>query len=401
MGDAVISHVRVIPATGPATCLNIQSYRKPKEKCKNPATHGEYCGVHYRKPCLWVPMTPETIAKRVQRRRQRKADKAEVVKTTDETARKIQTWYHSMRGMYIVRRRGLAYYDRSITTNDNDFFSTDSMKEISGIMFFSYKDTDGHYYGFDLRSIHTVIHRARMSGEVAQNPFTRSPIPSAVTKKVATLMRFLTIHDFPTEWAPLTPPTPEQQWRMKVVDLFNKIDELNYYSSPDWFISLDLNGHRKFYAELHGIWTHRAGLSIAQKHMIVPNFQQRLFRHPPWALGEQILESMQKINMGVIRTLISSADDKNDRILGAMYVVSGLTLVNEQARSAYPWLYESVQGFPDTAIVGIHPTNVGRRFTLGNMFGIGWLNDILTLTPDYGNIPPLQLPPPTQTSPNN
>ena len=391
MEDLVISHVPAGLVAASPTCMNIKSHRSPKEKCKNPQTHGSYCGVHYKKPFPWTPASPDTIAKRVQRRKQRKETKVVVAKAVNDVAKKIQTWWRAVRGMYMVGRRGLAYYDRSITTNDTEFFSTEALKDISGVMFFSYKDTDGHYYGFDLRSIHTVIYRARMAGEEPQNPFTRSPVLSAVIQNVAQLIRFVGKHGFPTEWAPLTPPTPEQQWRMKVVDLFNKINELNYYSSPDWFIGLDANGQRKFYAELHGIWTHRAGLSAAQKSLIVPNYSQRLFRHPPWALGDQTLEAMQKINMGVIRLMITAGDDKNDRILGAMYVVSGLTLVNQAARSAYPWLYESVNGFPEETTV---PVVGGRRFVFGNLFGIGWLNDILTLAPDYNHIPPLQLPPP-------
>ena len=402
MGDNVISHVSAIQISSPGTCMNIKSYRTPKERCKNPKTHGDFCGKHYKKPCKWTPMSPDTIAKRVQRRHLRKQQKVEAVITKDAYASKIQKWYRLWRSLHMIRRRGLAYYDRSITTNDSDFFSTDSMKDISGIMFFSYKDTDGHYYGFDIRSIHTVIYRARVSGETPQNPFTRSPITQPIITKVMKLTKFLTTHNYTIEWAPLTPPTPEQQWRMKVVDLFHKIDELNYYSSPDWFIGLSINGQRKLYAELHGIWTHRAGLSIAQKSLIVPNYAQRLFRHPPWALGDQTIESMQKINMNVMRTMIISAEDRNDRIVGAMYVVSGLTLVNDQARAAYPWLYESVQGHVEAPVALGGPLLNGRVYNLGNIFGIGWLNDILTLTPDYANMPPLQLPPPSpQAGPNN
>jgi hypothetical protein len=172
---------------------------------------------------------------------------------------------------------------------------------------------------------------------------------------------------------------------MKVVDLFAKIDELNYYSSPDWFIGLDRDQQRKFYRELHAIWSHKAGLSIQQKNTIVPQHMQRLFRHAPWALTEQSLESLQKINMNVIRLMISSAEDRNDRILGAMYVVSTLTLVNEQARNAYPWLHESV--FEDE-----HETHYMPHQPL---FGIGWLNDLLSIANNRIPVPPpLELPPP-------
>jgi len=402
MGDNVISYVSDKQNICTDTCINIKSYRTPKERCKNPKTHGDFCGKHYKKPCKWTPASPDTIAKRVQRRHLRKQQKSATIITKDMYASRIQSWYHLWKPFHMIRRRGLAYYDRSITTNDTDFFSTDSMKDISSIMFFSYKDDDGHYYGFDIRSIYTVIYRARIEGESPQNPFTRSPIGQTVITKVMKLTKFLTTHNYSIEWAPLTPPTPEQQWRMKIVDLFHKIDELNYYSSPDWFIGLTLSEHRKFYAELHAIWSNRAGLTVAQKSLIVPNYVQKLFRHPPWALGDQTLESMQKINMNVIRTMITSAEDRNDRIVGAMYVVSGLTLVNDQARAAYPWLYESVQGHVDAPVSLGGPVLNGRVYTLGNIFGIGWLNDILSIAPDYAHIPPLQLPPPsTQQNTNN
>lgn len=273
----------------------------------------------------------------------------------------------------MIRVHGIAYWNRDCLTNDSDFFSTDSMKEIAGHYFFSYVDQDKHAYGFDLRSIHTLIHRARLSGEQASNPYTRNPLPLVVVKKVNVLVRFLQRREYPTEWAPLTPPTPEQQWHMAVVDLFHKIDELNYYSSPDWFINLDIRDQRRFYTELHAIWTHRAGLTIQQKQMIVPNFATRLFRHPPWAMVDQSIDSMRKINMNTIRAMIASAEDRNDRILGAMYVMSTLTIVCADARRAYPWLYESVAGVQADDVAD------DRRIALGTLLGIGWLNEILAL----------------------
>ena len=96
--------------------------------------------------------------------------------------------------------------------------------------------------------------------------------------------------------------------------------------------------------------------------------------------------------MGVIRLMICSAEDRNDRILGAMYVVSTLTLVNEQARTAYPWLYESVSGIPAAVPVD------DRRFTLGNLIGVGWLGELIALA-ERERVPPLRLPPPAPSSP--
>ena len=194
------------------------------------------------------------------------------------------------------------------------------------------------------------------------------------------------------------PISPEQQIRMKIVDVFSKIDELNYYSSPDWFLGLNMDGHKHFYSSLFDIWNHRANLSLAQKNTIVPGFASRLFRIPRWSLADMSLDALQRLNLNVIRMMISSATDRNDRILGAMYVVSALTLVCEGARTAYPWLYESVQEEPAEP-AAIH----ARRAGLANLLGIGWLQDLLALreaveagAPVMGAaaIPALALPPP-------
>ena len=72
-----------------------------------------------------------------------------------------------------------------------------------------------------------------------------------------------------------------------------------------------------------------------------------------------------------------------------MYIVSALTLVNDQARNAYPWLYESVSGMP----AGHGNIIVDEaRMPAAPLFGIGWLNDFIALTRE--RMPPLLLPPP-------
>lgn len=387
-------------------CANIKSRKDPKKRCTNLAVHGEYCGIHYKYPRPWCPGSPASIAARVKTRHVR----ALRIKKNPELVQRIIKWWRLHNGLRQRRMRGPAYWSRTLCTNDADFFSTDATTDISGVTFYSYKDTDNHIYGFDIRSIHTLLYRARSHaavGEHASNPFTRAPFPLFVARQVGTLVRALTRQRIPTEWAPLAPPTPEQQIRMKIVDAFSKIDELNYYSSPDWFLELDVEGHRQFYVVMFDIWTHRAGLSIAQKNTIVPGFASRLFRTPRWAVADMAIDALQRLNLAVIRMMISSATDRNDRILGAMYVVSALTLVCDAARIAYPWLHESVVEVPAPAAAFV----AERRPALANLLGIGWLLDILALreaaelaapaaAPAAG-IPLLALPPPAENANND
>lgn len=353
-----LSHV----ISSPKQCTNIKSIRKPKARCTNPATHGDFCGIHYKKPRVWA--IKQTLG----------AHHTDAVKH-------IQQWWRLVRGLYLFSTRGPAFYNRASPVNDTDFFSTDKIIDISGAYFFSYKDNDNHVYAFDIRSIHSLLENAHKSNSVAENPYTRAVLSDSVKEKVNRIVKLLRAQGCTTTWEPLTPSTPEQQFRMKVVDVFHTIDELNYYSSPDWFINMNVRAHRRFYTELHDIWIHRAGLSLLQKNLIIPGFPHKIFRHAPWALRESPLDAIQKINLNTIRTFIKSAEDRNDRILGAMYVVTALTIVCPAARDAYPWLFESVDN--GNAIV--------EPYVLLTADQLAWINQILG---DVGGPPPLVLPPP-------
>lgn len=385
-----------------AQCANIKSRKEPKKRCTNLAIRGEFCGIHHKYPRPWCPESPTSIAARVKSRHLR--DGTRVDKKAE--LHKIMKWWRFYNGLHQHRVRGPAIWSRGVCTNDADFFSTENVTDISGASFYSYKDADNHIYGFDIRSIHTLFYRARTSGEQAHNPFTRAALAPFVARQVGALVRRMQRHRVPTEWAPLAPPTPEQQIRMKIVDVFSKIDELNYYSSPDWFLELDAEGHRQFYCSLFDIWTHRANLSISQKNTIVPGFASRLFRTPRWAVEDMTIDGIQRLNLGVIRMMISSATDRNDRILGAMYVVSALTLVCDTARLAYPWLHESVVDVPVPAAAAV--ARAERRPVLANLLGVGWLQDLLALREAAGEgipvlapaIPPLALPPPADDGAN-
>lgn len=345
-----------------ARCGNRKSANDPNTQCRYTALHGSYCGKHYRNPHPWIPPTPPS------------SPHSESYSLPDSIIKTL-VWHYRV---YKRRKHGIGYWDRSICTNDYDFFSTDACVDISDCMFYSYIDANNHVYGFDIRSIYSLIQRARISGETPVNPYTRADIPTSVVKQVTQIVKDLQKRNLPTLWEPLTCDTPDQQWRMQTVDLFGKIDELNYYSSPEWFMSLTDRGQRQFYSELYAIWTHRAGLSIQQKNTIVPNYSRKMFLFNPVFLGGRPVEFIRQLNLSTITALITSATDRNDRILGAMYVISALTIVNTQARTAYPWLYESVGDAMPLPAQNLIFANE-RLFGMGHLLANGWLHDIFAI----------------------
>jgi hypothetical protein len=177
---------------------------------------------------------------------------------------------------------------------------------------------------------------------------------------------------------------------MKVTDLFQKIDELNYYTNPEWFIKMSIDNHRCFYVELHDIWNHRAELAQSVRLEIIPP-PARPFKTPVReVVALKSIDLLRKLNMDIIRMFISAAVARPDRILGAMYVVTAMTLVSKQCAEMYPWLFESA-----------HP-GIYHRYQLyneppamGQLNAYTYLNAILQ-NAGAGGMPQLLLPPPGQ-----
>ena len=53
-------------------------------------------------------------------------------------------------------------------------------------------------------------------------------------------------------------------------------------------------------------------------------------------------ESLQRFVLGVMENLVKTGVNRDSKSLGAYYVLAGLTLVNNDAAEAMPWLYHSV-----------------------------------------------------------
>jgi hypothetical protein len=305
----------------PRQCASIKSKKLQQYRCPNAAKQGEeFCGIHTTSCQRWTATQSVDITGIIL----------------------IQRWFRRKIGLFTVQKHGLAYHNRSICVNIEDFFSTDVMKDISGAYFFSYRDiSDNLMYGFDIRSFNMMIEKEREKGEIPRNPYTRNPIPLQIIRKANTLVLQLDKKKMPTHWVSTVVLTPDQLWRMKVVEIFVMMEELQYGADPEWFIALSLSRQKEFYLHLMDIWSLRAGLSQPERERIVPGSAQLFHWGPARISGIHLVSTMRATNTSIIRRLISSAADRSDKILGAMYVLTALTQVCAPAAEAFPWLFES------------------------------------------------------------
>ena len=364
----------------PPVCRNIRSRRHPDQRCKNPAIYGEYCGIHLKHPHPFEAKFQNSITE----------SPIQLPQCKVSQIRKVQRWWKFYGKIRIRNRQGPARWAREISNNKADFYSMDEIATISGEYLFSYfEKEDRMVYSFDIRSFSCLIEKYDEK-DPPQNPYTRISIKQDIIKKAMVFIRWCRKKGISTRWAPIEPPTPDQRFRLKVTDLFQKIDELNYYTNPEWFVNMSVDNHRCFYIELFDIWYHRAELSDAVRRLIIP-LPARPFRFPvKEVVIMRPLEILRKINLDLIRMFITAADSRSDNTTGAMYVITAMTLVSEECAMQYPWLYES-------AIPGIYDRYRQPVLQLVNFYNtiLGEEHPItfFQMTPPELLLPPPALPP--------
>jgi hypothetical protein len=263
---------------------------------------------------------------------------------------KIQKLFRGVLFRRFLSLFGPALKNRTLCTNDMDFVTMDSLNDLPLAQFFSYKDIDGFVYGFDISSIYNLIFKKNdhfndyKIGGI--NPYNRNKIPSFVMinlKMIIRIGKILKIKidlDFDTNIGKIT---NEKTLEMRALTLFQNIDSLGNYSSPEWFLSLNRNQLLKFMRELCDIWNYRAQLSIEVKRNICPPTGDP-FRNfsISYVTNENDLISIKKYILDILERFVNNGIDKDSKSLGAYYVLGALTLVNDSAASSLPWLYQSV-----------------------------------------------------------
>jgi hypothetical protein len=131
---------------------------------------------------------------------------------------------------------------------------------------------------------------------------------------------------------------------LKAITLFQNIDALGNYSNAQWFLTLNRNQLIKFLRELVDIWSYRAPLTIETKRAICPPLGNPFIRMPNYNILQTMenMDELRKNILDIMEKMVVTGVDKDSKYLGASYVLSALTLVNSDAATALPWLYQAV-----------------------------------------------------------
>jgi hypothetical protein len=261
---------------------------------------------------------------------------------------KIQKMF---RGFIVKKYKSLhgpASMNRKICTNADDFVTMEPVEEINFHQFLSYKDTDGFVYGFDIISLHNLFLKSKDINAV-KNPYNRNIIPEAVIKTIKSVVRISRIlkikinlhYEDDTQNLPM-----EKALELRALQLFQHIDALGNYSNSQWFLSLNRNQIIKFVRELNDIWNYRAQLSNEIKRNICPPNGDP-FRNVSiqYLNTEAELFNLKKLVLELMEKFVNSGINDDSKSLGAYYILGALTLVNTEAATSLPWLFQSFEHF--------------------------------------------------------
>ena len=233
---------------------------------------------------------------------------------------------------YLVRKinklRGLKNFKKDCC-NSQDFVTLEEINNLTYFQYFSFVHK-GIKYGFDVNSIYDYIVKRHNT----KNPYDRSEFLPKIKSDLLELKRLTKIAKQNTIFE------IDEKKKIDINEIFNKIDQLGNYSDVNWYNSLNYMNLMKFYRELYDIWVWRANLTNETRYKIstIDPFNNE---KPNFYINYS-LEELKKILLEVMRKLLYNAINDEYQKLGAIYILTALTIVNPSAAEAMPWYFSSV-----------------------------------------------------------
>jgi hypothetical protein len=309
------------------SCANIRSRKHPDVQCPCAATHGDFCTRHYKNPIRYQQTPPlETTL-----------SYSQIL-----LVQKIQRWWKFRIGFLRFARQGPAANKTDVAENQTDIFSLEPTSTIPLLYRWSYADTSKHIWLFDVRSLSMI--RAQDARGILLNPYTRDPFLPAAESKYQTRCTWLRSKKYCLMHSQDTELTVDQLWHQRILDVTMKYDMLGYHTCLNWFEELSVRQLASFYLELWELWFYRLQLNTNIKKQVVPNWntpESLLFKWKPTEiLNRNDLKWWQRSVLELLDRLVSSAELKEHRILGALYGMTAFALISPNVRNHYPWLVE-------------------------------------------------------------
>jgi len=200
-----------------------------------------------------------------------------------------------------------------------------------------------------------IIFDQSVNGQVPENTVVANTGPNQATTVITNTTSFvprfivnpLVALDYPNYDGPAMMQQmlqiKQQSIDQRIQELFMEIDGLGNYTQATWFTELAHREYIRFYRCLYDIWHYRAQLSFNTRSYICPLIDPfHIAFTNPNRFSDLSLANLRDGCLTVMEHMIFSGVDTEFRTLGALHVLSALTIVSVNARTSMPWLYDSL-----------------------------------------------------------
>ncbi len=233
---------------------------------------------------------------------------------------------------------GPGYKNIKQCVNETDFLTLERLDNIPLTQFFSYEEDDGIIYGYNISSLYEYIFKKNND----LNPYTRKNITNKLKIELRRIIKLSGILKIEIQTKIKEEIiSPKKTFELKVASIFNDIDELGNYTDYLWFYNLDKMQLIRYIRELYDIWTYRLQLDNDTKYKICSRGNP--FRNLNlYNILNYDIFFLKKITLNIINDFVNTGHDNDYRSLGAIYILTALTIVSHDAATAMPWLFQSV-----------------------------------------------------------
>lgn len=244
-----------------------------------------------------------------------------------------------------ISLRGPALLNRELSTNNNDFYTFDNISNIPFYNFISWRE-EKNIFSFDIYSLYELIKSSKKDKTKPLNPYNRSVISEDIIKNLNKIIKLNKIHGekFKINKINEDNEITISTFNSRILNACLRIDSLGNYTDVNWFKILNRRQIIKFVNVLHDIWNYRAQISEEVKREIcTPVGRPFSFVNVNYNyLCTCDILQLKMIFVKIIENFINKGINESSSSLGAMYILSALTLVNNDAAEALPWLFQSV-----------------------------------------------------------
>lgn len=262
---------------------------------------------------------------------------------SENNVRKIQKCWKDHVFREIRRMRGCALFNRKKCVNAMDFLTLNDVQDIPVEQFITYCDKKGICYGFNLKSLSNSF-SSNNSKVLMINPFTQEKMDPFFLEKVTKIIKFCSFIDIKLDLNMknnLEHLSKERKMELKIVSLFQKIDQFGYVTDPNWFFHLNISKLKKFYEQSIEIWYYRSQTNLRTKRKICAPHGNPFKNIGGKNISEKSFSELRLDASKIMDGMLNHAVNKDSQSLGVIYILSVFTSVSTKAAQAFPWLSNS------------------------------------------------------------